>query len=74
MIAAQEPETRRNRLQRLLEWLERMPKSEVRVRIYCPDHPDTLMVTRKTENGVSHLYCPEPGCQQKWKGNPVRQV
>lgn len=73
MIVVSKPEpTRRSRLRDLLDWLERCPRAQVRIRPYCSQHLDTLMVTRKTADGVSHFYCPQ--CQNSWKGNPVREV
>jgi hypothetical protein len=40
----------------------------LRRRPFCPDHPETVMVVRKTVRGISHCYCPLEGCHQKWKG------
>lgn len=76
MIATmeQQPQTRRERLLELLAWLERLPRAEIRIRVYCPDHPDTKMVTRNTEGRQGRQYCPIEGCCQSWKGNPTRET
>lgn len=42
----------------------------VRKHPYCPDHPETLMIVRKTVNGLQSYYCPIVGCSQSWKGKP----
>lgn len=43
----------------------------IRRRPYCPDHPETLMESNRTEaNGLTRYYCPVPGCDRTWKGRP----
>lgn len=76
MIAVSEgppQDTKRSRLAALLAWLERGPVFTIRVRPHCPIH-GVEMVTRKSEHGISHCYCPCPNCSEKWKGRATREV